>query len=853
MKRFLTLFVSAAMVLSAGCGTYDDSGIKSELDGLKNRVAALEVLCERINGNVSSLQTLLEAVRQQESIVSVTDLPDKAGYAVLFTSGKTIYLYNGVNGKDSSDGHNPVISVRLDSDGTYYWTLDGEWLIVDGKKVKAVGTDGKDGKDGKDGVDGSDGAAGKDGKDGVDGSDGAAGKDGITPQLKIEDGFWYITYDDGKSWSKLGKAVGEDGKDGIDGKDGKDGADGDGSENFFKSVTVEDGYVVFVLNDQDQTTIKLPMTGTAASITGLKYVPEYSDGCIRVPYNTKGTDIVPVGFSVRFEVLPSSAAAYVAEHWKTVLSAKAVYTNPVTKASAGNFATMTVTDVKAEKGVVSVELSAAGLSENFFKSDGRNDLSASLFVKIADGGNEVSSDYIPLVPMFKEAEKLDIPGSVADAVDLGLSVDWASWNVGAKSEFEEGGLYGWGDPTGKRSTMNLDDYPSPFPPVSISGGEYDIATSMWGDNWRIPTSKEWSELSANCNRVIGSSYGVKYVKFVSKKNGNFIYLPYLPSKYTLDKYYRYGDYWSGDLSEEDNTMAKTFFFTDESGNYLDIQSRNRTYRKMVRPVWHKIISTTTNATNVTGKSATLNGSVYGVKDKVEVGFYYGTSKKANVKDYDHKVSAKANSTYSLDVQGLVTGTTYYFVAYAKDGEKEVYGEVLSFTPENKYAIGDYYPSRENREGIVFQVDATGKHGKIVAIDGRSVASWCGSTFATSDNCLNEYDGSKNILPSYSPISKYMREKGEGWYLPAKRELQTICESREEVAPSLNILSERYWSFSQDCWLASSTEYSSTAWDLVYIVNMSLGSHKVGNVTYHPGSAVYRSKTSGFSVVLIKKF
>lgn len=805
MKRLLTILVSTAMVLSAGCGTYDDSGIKSEIDGLKNRVAALEVLCERVNGNVSSLQTLVAAIQKQDAIISVTDLPDKAGYAVLFTSGKTIYLYNGVNGKDGlngkdgSDGHNPVISVRLDSDGIYYWTLDGEWLIVDGKKVKAVGTDGKDGDD---------------------------GLDGITPQLKIEDGFWYITYDGGKNWSKLGKAVGEDGK------------DGDAADSFFKSVTVEDSYAVFVLNDKDQTTIKVPMTGTVGSITGLKYVPEYSDGCIRVPYNTKGTDIVPVDFSVRFEVLPSSAAVYVAEQWKTILSAKAVYTNPVTKASAGDFVTMTVTDVKEANGVVSVVLSAAGLSEDFFKSDGKNDLSASLFVKITDGGGEVSSDYIPLVPIFKEEEKVDIPGSVAEAVDLGLSVDWASWNVGAESEFDEGGVYGWGDPTGKKISQNLDDYPSPFPPVSISGGEYDIAAALWGGNWRIPTSKEWSELSANCSRVVGSSYGVKYIKFVSKKNGNSIYIPYFSSDHIMNQYYRYGEYWSGDLSEEDNTKAKTFFFSDQSSSYLDIQSDYRYDARMVRPVWNKIISTTKNATNVTGKSATLNGSVYGVKEEVEVGFYYGSVKKSDAKDYDHKVSTKANSTYSLDVQGLVAGTTYYFVAYAKDGEKEVYGETLSFLPEIKYAIGDYYPSEDNREGIVFQVDATGKHGKIVAMDGRFVA-WC-TGFPTFDNCLNEYDGSKNILPSYSPISWYMKEKGEGWYLPAKRELQTISESSEIIDARLGKYNA-YWRITQDCWLPSSTEYSSTYYDLYYIVNMKRG------------TATYVSKTEKEGVVLVKKF
>lgn len=409
MKRLLTILVSTAMVLSAGCGTYDDSGIKSEIDGLKSRVAALEVLCERVNGNVSSLQTLVAAIQKQDAIISVTDLPDKAGYAVLFTSGKTIYLYNGVNGKDGlngkdgSDGHNPVISVRLDSDGIYYWTLDGEWLIVDGKKVKAVGTDGKDGDDGKDGKDGNDG------KDGEDGQDGAAGKDGITPQLKIEEGFWYITYDGGKSWSRLGKAVGEDGK---DGKDGKDGVDGEGGENFFKSVTVEDGYAVFVLNDKDQTTIKVPMTGTVASgtISEIKYVPEYADGVARVSYYPRLSDYKDYVFNtlkMNFEVKPQNAVKDIVDNWKTMLSAKAIFSIPVRSANAlGEFTALEIKNVTESNGLINVEVALDSLKGDLLAS---KPYGVSICVSLDNDGQVISSDYVNLkkyrLPEFLYAAK----------------------------------------------------------------------------------------------------------------------------------------------------------------------------------------------------------------------------------------------------------------------------------------------------------------------------------------------------------------------------------------------------------------------------------------------------------------
>ena len=57
-------------------------------------------------------------------------------------------IYNGKDGTDGVDGNTPVIGVKKDGDGIYYWTLDGEFIIVDGQKIKAQGTDGSDGADG---------------------------------------------------------------------------------------------------------------------------------------------------------------------------------------------------------------------------------------------------------------------------------------------------------------------------------------------------------------------------------------------------------------------------------------------------------------------------------------------------------------------------------------------------------------------------------------------------------------------------------------------------------------------------------------------------------------------------------
>ena len=232
----------ACGLLLFGCSKeYDDSALRNDLSDLENRVAKLEELCKQMNTNISSLQKIVDALQDNLSISRVEQISD--GYIIHFSDGSTATIKNG---KDS--GTIPVIGVRKDTDGCYYWTLDGEWLTDEkGNKVKAQGTDGKDGVDGEDGNDGA---------DGEDGTDGTNGKDGITPQLKIENGRWMLSMDDGKTWTDIGQATGADGKDGVDGTDGEDGVDGkDGTNGIFKSVTEDDDNVYFTLEDDSVITI----------------------------------------------------------------------------------------------------------------------------------------------------------------------------------------------------------------------------------------------------------------------------------------------------------------------------------------------------------------------------------------------------------------------------------------------------------------------------------------------------------------------------------------------------------------------------------------------------------------------
>lgn len=274
--RLLTLLLIVPIIF--GCRKFDDSHLWDSINSLNSRVERLETICDKMNTNISSLQTIVQALQTNDAIKSVTSLPNGEGYTINFVSGKSINIYNGRNGtngadgKDGQDGKNgvtPVISVKKDIDGIYYWTVNGEWLIVDGNKVKSVGTDGANGENGTDGKDGVNG------EDGIDGENGSDGKDGITPKFKIEDGYWYISYDNELSWKQLGKAAGDNGLNGSDG------------ESFFKGVSIENGYVCFILNDSESTIIKLPFMEDRSLIINLEDSGTLNDLITNEQYSTK--------------------------------------------------------------------------------------------------------------------------------------------------------------------------------------------------------------------------------------------------------------------------------------------------------------------------------------------------------------------------------------------------------------------------------------------------------------------------------------------------------------------------------------------------------------------------------------
>lgn len=250
MKKFFMLLAVAIVGISM-TGCYDDDELWNEMESVKNRVTTLEVAVQKTNGDLSALQTIVSALQKNVYVSEVSQSAN--GYVIKFTDGKSATITNGTNGVDA-----PVISIKQDEDGKYYWTQDGEWLLIDGEKVLANGEN---------------------------------GKDAVAPQVRINETSkeWDISTDGGETWVSTGVA-----------------AEGKSTEtnSLFKSVdTSNNEYVVFTL--ADDTELKLVRYDETTPLFVILQAPEVAQ--------------VEYGKSVKFAVNANNIeeyTIYAPEGWK---------------------------------------------------------------------------------------------------------------------------------------------------------------------------------------------------------------------------------------------------------------------------------------------------------------------------------------------------------------------------------------------------------------------------------------------------------------------------------------------------------------------------------------------------------
>lgn len=238
-KPIILLSLAAALFIPSAC-SYDDSDLWNAVNGIEDRVETLETATTKMNTDIKSLQSILQAIQNNISITEIT--PTENGYTIKFSNGTEATISNGIDGASA-----PEISVRKDDDGLYYWTIGGEWLIVDGEKVRATALD---------------------------------GADAVAPQMRInpETGLWEISTDGGKVWTSTGVAA--------------NGAQGD---SLFSKVNLSNSeYVEFTL--ADGSTFRVQRYNSSAPIFSVE--------------DAEGLQIIRCGESKSFKVETANVASF---------------------------------------------------------------------------------------------------------------------------------------------------------------------------------------------------------------------------------------------------------------------------------------------------------------------------------------------------------------------------------------------------------------------------------------------------------------------------------------------------------------------------------------------------------------
>lgn len=200
-------------------------------------------------------------------------------------------------------------------------------------------------------------------------------------------------------------------------------------------------------------------------------------------------------------------------------------------------------------------------------------------------------------------------------VDLGLSVKWATCNVGAQNPEDYGDYFGWGEVNPKDSyTWENYRYYASGHYDSVDDGllfsKYtfeesfgktdkknileqmdDAANNQWGGNWRIPTKDEFEELRTNCTWVWSNVNGVNGYKITSNKIGytdNSIFLPAAGRRFdtTLSMDGNLGQYWSKNLKTDfDYIENQAWDFEFHNNNDMQEYWSFRYIGLPIRPVW----------------------------------------------------------------------------------------------------------------------------------------------------------------------------------------------------------------------------------------------------------------------------
>lgn len=321
-----------------------------------------------------------------------------------------------------------------------------------------------------------------------------------------------------------------------------------------------------------------------------------------------------------------------------------------------------------------------------------------MFTSCSSGDDNEEDIYSPDGENSNDGKKLTGMVDGHEAVDLGLSVKWATCNYGASSSYGYGNYYAWGETT-MRNSYYRDTYKYYNSRTdrdndlmnTIQGSKYDVAKN-WGSNWRMPSKSEYEELLNKCSWKWATMSGVNGYIIISS-NGMSIFLPANGEYSGTEKGAKagiWGEYWTGTFKNTTDfySHAYALTFTQSKKN---IDGYYRYVGLAIRPVTTSIFSSSNQGGNTGGSTGGGSSTSY---EKPDIGFndftatqtklkvvykiynkdeakvtsakvYYGTSSNPS-----KSVSATvAGVLITANISGLKKGTTYYVkcVATGKGG------------------------------------------------------------------------------------------------------------------------------------------------------------------------------------------
>lgn len=203
------------------------SELQDRVDKLEQEMEELQQLVSQINTNLQALQTTVDVLTSGDYITNVTPVTsgdETVGYTISFGKNNPITIYHG------TDGSTPAMSVTVGEDGLYYWTVNGEILKdAQGNPVSASG---------------------------------------VAPLLRINEGVWQYSIDNGKTWTNVTVT----GYAGI----------------IFKSVEVGTNSVTIELGDG--TIFEIPYMSEFRLVVDQNYYYLENEGTITVNYTIEGSD-----------------------------------------------------------------------------------------------------------------------------------------------------------------------------------------------------------------------------------------------------------------------------------------------------------------------------------------------------------------------------------------------------------------------------------------------------------------------------------------------------------------------------------------------------------------------------------